>query len=90
MARVVEQPRVEVKATIELSESELRALEALVGYGTDPFIDVFYHQLGKTYLSPHEAGLRSLFSSIRETVPQILNRADKARQAFTAKQEKQA
>ena len=52
---------IDVKAVLELNEQELRALDALRGYGIDAFLKVFYQHLGRHYLEPHEAGLRSLF-----------------------------
>ncbi len=73
---------IDVGATIRFNESELRALEALVGYGTDGFLKVFYKQMGEHYLKPHEAGLRSLFATVRSEVPMTLHRADAARAAF--------
>ena len=82
MSRLTQVPTVEVSATIKLNESELRALEALVGYGTDSFLKVFYGQMGKTYMQPHEAGLRSLFTVIRSDLNPILARADAAKKAF--------
>jgi hypothetical protein len=82
MSRFRQQPHVETRATIELSEVEMRALDALIGYGIDPFLEVFYKHLGKHYLQPHEAGMRSLFKTIASDIPAVLRRADVARQAF--------
>lgn len=76
-------PKVEVSATIKLTEPELRALDALVGYGDQPFLDAFYKLLGKHYMQPHEAGIRSLFAVIRAELNPILARADAAKQAFS-------
>jgi hypothetical protein len=75
-------PRVEVGATIKLTEAELRALEALAGYGDDGFLKVFYEHLGKAYLKPHKAGLKSLFAVIRADLRPIMARADAAKKAF--------
>jgi hypothetical protein len=83
MAEILQLTKVEVTATMKFSEAELRALDALVGYGCDPFLKVFYEKLGKHYMQPHEAGLRTLFESVRETVPAILRRTDDARRVFT-------
>lgn len=66
---------VDVKATMVLSEVELRALDALAGYGIEPFLKVFYAQMGKHYLQPHEAGLRALFKTIGEVTPGPLRQA---------------
>ena len=83
MAEIIQRPKVEVSATMSFSEPELRALDALVGYGVDPFLKVFYEKMGKSYMQPHEQGLRTLFESIRESVPSILRRADDARAVFS-------
>lgn len=82
MAKISQQPRVNLELTFTVNESEARALDALVGYGVDGFLETFYGQMGKAYLQPHEQGLRTLFESIRENVPNILRRADAARKAF--------
>nr|WP_319566273.1 hypothetical protein [uncultured Rhodoferax sp.] len=82
MTRLIQQPVVEVGATIKLTEPELRALEALAGYGDQPFLDAFYKLLGKHYMQPHEAGIRSLFAVIRADLNPILERADAAKKAF--------
>lgn len=55
----------------ELSEGDLMALDALVGYGTDPFLECFYKNLGKSYLQPHEQHLRDLFAKIEQMRPEI-------------------
>ena len=62
--------------TFEVSESEARALEAMVGYGFDAFKNVFYEKLGKHYMQPHEAGLKSLFSTITKNVNKSLKEID--------------
>lgn len=82
MAKIVDHGKVEVTATMTFNEKELQALDALVGYGDDSFLEVFYKHLGKSYMQPHESGLRELFASIRATVPTILSKARKAREAF--------
>lgn len=82
MKRFIQQPHVETRATIELSEVEMRALEAMVGYGVQPFLNMFYQYMGKHYMQPHEAGIRSLFKTIGQDIPGILHRADAARKAF--------
>ena len=82
MSRLMQAPIVEVGATIKLTEAELRALEALVGYGDGPFLEVFYKHMGRHYLQPHEAGLKSLFAVIRSDLAPILDRADAAKKAF--------
>lgn len=64
MARIDELiPHVTAKAVITLELEELRALDGLIGYGIDAFLEVFYAKLGKVYLQPHEAGLRAFFKT---------------------------
>lgn len=75
-------PFVEVSATIKLTETELRALEALAGYGDDAFLNVFFEHMGQHYLRPHTAGIKSLFAVIRSDLNPILHRLDSAKKAF--------
>ncbi len=51
-------------ATITLNEDEIKALDALAGYGVDQFIALFYKHMGRAYLEPHEAGLRSFLEVV--------------------------
>lgn len=53
--------------TLVLTEGEIRALDALVGYGFDPFVKVFYDKLGKHYMEPYENDLKNLFLKVEET-----------------------
>lgn len=55
----------------ELSEGEIRALDALVGYGFKAFIECFYKHLGKAYLEPYEKDLEALFKKVEELRPAI-------------------
>ena len=82
MAEIEERSVVKVDAKFTVSEGELRALEALAGYGDDAFIEMFYKTLGKTYLQPHEKHLREFLKSIRSVATPILSRTDAARKAF--------
>lgn len=84
MAVIAGKPDVRLIVTLALNEDEARALDAIVGYGSDNFIDAFYKQLGRSYLEKHEAGLRTLFDSVREHVGPLLSRTDSARAAFHA------
>ena len=82
MSRLTQLPTVGVDISLKLTEPEMRALEALAGYGSDSFLKVFYQQMGRAYIGPHEAGLRSLFETIKTELPPILRRADAAKKAF--------
>lgn len=73
---------VHYECTLKLTESEMRALDAMTGYGFRPFLKVFYEKLGKHYLKPHEKALQEFFAKVRtEGVPQ-LRAIDKARREF--------
>jgi hypothetical protein len=82
MADIKATVTVEGRVTLHLTEVEAAALEALIGYGTDPFLKVFYKHLGESYLKPHEKGVRSLFATIGRDVPHALERFKAARLAF--------
>lgn len=78
-------PRIELQVLFNVSEDEARALHALAGYGDDEVVRVFYTYLGRSYMEPHENGLRTLLATIREQMPAILDRVDGARRAFAEK-----
>jgi hypothetical protein len=85
MARIDCHPSIAAEITIRLNEDEAAALDALVGYGVEEFLKVFYEKLGRAYLGPHENGLRSLFVSVRTgdaSVASFLKAARDARQLF--------
>jgi hypothetical protein len=85
MAKLKSSPKVNVSITLELDEEEARALDALIGYGNDQFIKVFYEHMGTAYLKPHEKGLRTLFDCIRDVIPCTLARIDSARKQFESR-----
>lgn len=67
-------PRISLNYEVHLvlSETEARALDAIVGYGFDDFMKVFKEHMGKHYISGHERGAETLFSSVRDAVgPQL-------------------
>jgi hypothetical protein len=74
------QTKVEITATLELTEGQLRALDALVGYGDDAFFRAFYVKLGKHYMQPFERDMRDLFSQIRQNVPKALREIKEVRE----------
>lgn len=82
MAKLVAIPKIDLNVNFQLNESECRALEALSGYDVEAFLKTFYEKMGKHYLQPHEAGLRSLFKSVTENIPFLLSQMDKARDKF--------
>lgn len=86
-ARISNRTRVHFTVTMQLDEEQARALDALVGYGVDSFLDCFYEGLGRGYLEPYEAGLRRLFAAVGEEVSPELYRIDAARKALAAEPE---
>lgn len=82
MAQLKDIPKVEVVTQFTVTEGELRALDALAGYGDDAFIKMFYSQLGETYLKPYEKDIREFLKSVRSMAAPILRRTDDARKAF--------
>jgi len=85
MAKVIGYGEIKGEVTLVLSEPEAKALDALVGYGPEPFLKAFYEHMGKAYLQPHERGLKSLFESVRTgegSVSNFLKRIHTAREVF--------
>ena len=66
-------------ATITLNETEVRALDAIIGYGADAFLRVFKDKLGESYIRDHEAGVRSFFKAVGRDVLPALRDIDQAR-----------
>lgn len=79
--------KLNVQFQIDLTLVELLALDALVGYGTDEFIEKFYVHLGKAYMQQHESGLRAIFAKI-DTLRPALAEIKKVKEA-AAEAEKQ-
>lgn len=82
MSDVQVHTKVDITATITFTEGQLRALEALVGYGDDAFLKAFYVKLGAHYMKPFERDLRDLFTQVRKTVPSALRQVGEARAAL--------
>lgn len=82
MAQLEAKTKLDLSVSFTVNESELRALDALAGYGDDAFIQMFYKNLGESYMKPYEAGMREFLKSIRNVAAPILSQTDKARKAF--------
>ncbi len=82
MAKIVQRPHIEASAVFTVDEEEMRALDALVGYGFVGFITAFKKHMGESYMAGHEDGLKRFFESIRANIPAILDRATQARAVF--------
>lgn len=85
MAEIKSNVILDTKITFTLNEQEARALNAIAGYGANAFINVFYEKMGKHYLQPYEAGLRSLFEMATQILPQHYENVDKARELLKGK-----
>ena len=77
-------PKIELNFTLTVTEGELRALDALAGYGVDEFIKAFYTNLGKAYLEPHESDLRLFLKTLWKVCPGLIAKADEAHKAINA------
>lgn len=79
MADIKITTKVEITATIEFTENQLAALDAMAGYGADAFLKAFYVKLGKHYMKPFERDLRELFQKIESDVSPALRKTREAR-----------
>jgi hypothetical protein len=77
-------PRIVVDATITLDYAELKALDALTGYGVEKLIEHFYQHMGRAYLEPYEHGFRSFLEAASGASGAIraADQADKDLQQF--------
>lgn len=69
---------VDMNIKLFLSKEEAQALHAIVGYGANSFLEVFYPKLGESYLKPHEKAMRSLFTKLFNELPSEINKIEKA------------
>jgi hypothetical protein len=86
LALIEGRPTVSLEVSIRLTEAEAGALDALTAYGIEPFLTTFYEKMGRSVLQPYEAGLRSLFKSLRDgdaNVSSLLKKAKDARGVFS-------
>lgn len=79
MATVRSSATLTFTGTITLTEVEMRALDGLVGYGDEAFLEHFKKNLGAAYIRDHEAGLKSFFSAVRRDVLPAISDVDAVR-----------
>ncbi|MFA6087474.1 hypothetical protein [Mucilaginibacter sp.] len=72
---------VDFKVTLELTENEARALEAIIGYGWKLFAEFFYKSLGSHYLKPYEEAAKNIFAQ-RQNINFQLYNIEKVREAI--------
>ncbi len=77
--------RVTTTATLVLDEVEIRALDAMCGYGYESFMRAFKEKLGKAYLEGYEVGIARLFESIDRVCKPAIAEVDKARKLLAEK-----
>lgn len=82
MATLQGNPKLTLSITLNLSEEEARALEAIAVYGPETVLKVCYEHLARESLERYENGIRTLFASVNSILPSILHRADKAREVY--------
>jgi hypothetical protein len=62
---------VEFKVEVTLTEGEVRALDAIAGYGADAFLKVFHKHLGSAYIRPFDNDFKELCEKIKTLRPAI-------------------
>ena len=82
MAKFKTYPTFDFTATITLNAAEAKAFDALIGYGPKGFLEVFKKHLGASYMEGNEAGLISLFESMRGPIAELLARMADAEAVF--------
>ena len=75
---------VEFTINLTLTKGEAQALDAIVGYGVEPFLKVFYEKMGKAYLEPHEKEMRNLFNRIKSDLPKEIKKISDAQFAIAS------
>lgn len=84
MEKIVGNEKAQVEFTIKftLTKGEAKALDAIVGYGVEPFLKVFYERLGKSYLQPYEREMRNLFARVKNDLPNEIYKIEKAEKSI--------
>lgn len=84
MANISKSISIEFTGTLELTEVEMRALDAIVGYGSAAFLKVFKDNLGTGYIRDHEAGVHSLFKAVARDIGPALRDVSTIRKDIVA------
>ncbi len=77
--------RITTTATLVLDEVEIRALDAMTGYGHESFLRAFKEKLGQSYLHDHEQGIVRLFEAVDRVCRPAIAEVDKARKLLAEK-----
>ena len=76
------EPSISGNISIVLTEMEARALEGMIAYGPDNFLDMFYSHLGKAYLKEYESGVRKLFLGVQDIISPMLLKIERVRKTL--------
>ena len=79
MAEIKNTVKLDFTSTLTLNETEMRALDAIIGYGFDGFIKCFKQHMGEAYIRGHEEGAKELFKAIGRDVGPALRKIDDIR-----------
>ena len=82
MAKIIGKPTVQLTVWIELNENEVGLLNAIAGYGWEPFAKVFKEKLGSAYLERYEQAGPELFELLFQKLSGQINMASDARRVF--------
>lgn len=84
MSKIDAKAKVDVSFSINfnLTIGEAKALDAIVGYGVEPFLEVFYRSMGRAYLQPHESEMKKLFERVKAELPKEIRKIDTAESAI--------
>lgn len=73
---------VDYSITLTLTVNEAKALEAIAGYGTQAFLEVFYAKLGRYYLQPTEKDVILFLEKCSHCLPQEIRKIEEAQKAI--------
>jgi len=78
MAQTKVIPKIELglQINLQLSLAEAKALREIIVFGIDPFLKVFYNNLGESTMKREEVGMRSLFKTIGDNLPTSIHEAE--------------
>lgn len=76
-AEIKSKVNLDIRVTLDLSLAEARALREITKYGSKPYLEWFYKNLGKHYMQPHEKRLISLFDTINDHLDKSVDLANK-------------
>lgn len=73
---------VQMNITLTLTIEEAKALNAIAGYGTKPFLDLFYEKMGKHYLQPQEKDFILFLEKCQYQIPKEISKIERAKKGI--------